>query len=97
MIGFRTIFLLMALSAGSPMAANAEAKSPAYEGGYIMSAYMSCPVTATYGSMWEFVKYQGSKEYNRGYAAFSAALKNTSRPSKLCFDAARLSGFFTVR
>ncbi|RVA36426.1 hypothetical protein EN935_02315 [Mesorhizobium sp. M7D.F.Ca.US.004.03.1.1] len=40
--------------------------------------------------------YQGTKDYNRWFAAFKAALKGP-RPSKICFDAARASGFFTVR
>ena len=78
------------------MAANAETQSAAYESGYIMAAYGLCPVTAIYGNMMKFVKYQGTKEYNRGFEAFMAALKGP-RPSKLCFDAARKSGFFSVR
>jgi len=47
--------------------------------------------------MSKFIKYQGSKDYNRGFAAFEAAFKKGPRPSKLCFDAARESGFFSVR
>jgi hypothetical protein len=84
------------ISVSLPASSNANSKSAAYVGGYIMAAYFSCPVTATYASMNKFFKYQGTKDYNRGYAAFNAALKGP-RPSKVCFDAARESGFFTVR
>ena len=91
------IVLAMAFSAGLQMAANAETRSAAYEGGYIMAAFGTCPVTAIYGSMSKFIKYQGTKDYDRGFAAFEAAFKKGPRPSKLCFDAARESSFFTVR
>ena len=91
-----TIILAMAFSVGLQMAANAETKSDAYKGGYIMAAFFSCPVRAIYSSMNKFFKYQGTKDYDRGYAAFEVALKGP-RPSKVCFDAARESGFFTVR
>lgn len=87
----------VAFSVILPISVNAKAKSAAYEGGYIMSAFGTCPVTAIYGSMWKFIKYQGSKEYNRGFADFEAAFKKGPSPSKLCWDAARKSGFFTVR
>lgn len=93
----RTIIVAMALNAFLPFVANADEKSAAYEGGYIMSAFGTCPVTAIYGSMWKFIKYQGSKEYNRGFADFEAAFKKGPSPSKLCWDAARKSGFFTIR
>src|SRR5262249_21345145 len=81
-----TIMLAMSFSIGPQMAAIAETKSAAFEGGYIMAAYFTCPVTATYSSMNKFFKYQGTKDYDRGYAAFKAALKGP-RPSKVCFDA----------
>jgi hypothetical protein len=86
----------LAFTIGLPMPSNADDKSAAYEGGYIMAAFFLCPVTNTYSSMSKFFKYQGTKDYDRGFAAFKAALKGP-RPSKICFDAARESGFFTVR
>ena len=86
----------LAFTIVSPMPSNAGAKSAAYEGGYIMAAFGLCPVTNIYSSMSKFIKYQGTKDYDRGFAAFKAALKGP-RPSKICFDAARESGFFTVR
>lgn len=92
-----SVVTVVALTVSLPMSATADAKSAAYEGGYIMAAFGSCPVTAIFGSMGKFIKYQGSKDYNRGFAAFEAAFKKGPRPSKLCFDAARESGFFSVR
>ncbi|TPI77688.1 MULTISPECIES: hypothetical protein [unclassified Mesorhizobium] len=98
-IGTTTIKVIAAVALGISLhvSANADAKSTAYEGGYIMAAFGSCPVVAIFGSMSRFIKYQGSKDYNRGFAAFEAAFKKGPRPSKLCFDAARESGFFSVR
>ncbi|TIT09454.1 MAG: hypothetical protein E5W74_19825 [Mesorhizobium sp.] len=96
MRGGSTIIATVAFSGFFVFIANAEGKSPAFEGGYIMAAFGKCPVTAIFGSMSKFIKYQGSKEYNRGFAAFEAAFKKGS-PSKLCFDAARESNFFSVR
>lgn len=92
-----TVILALSFSACLHMAANAETRSAAYEGGYIMAAFGTCPVTAIYGRMERFIKYIGTRDYNRGYAAFEAEFKKSSRPSKLCFDAARESDFFSVR
>ena len=92
-----SVITTVAVGVSLPMSANADAKSAAYEGGYIMAAFGSCPVTAIFGSMSKFIKYQGSKDYNRGFAAFETAFKKSPGPSKVCFDAARESGFFSVR
>ncbi|CCV11096.1 exported hypothetical protein [Mesorhizobium sp. STM 4661] len=92
----RRVVAVSALGASLLLSPNAYAKSAAYQGGYIMAAYFSCPNAYAYSSMNNFFKYQGTKEYDRGYAAFLAELKGP-RPSKVCFDAARASGFFTVR
>ena len=86
----------LAFTVSLPASSNADAKSAAYKGGYIMAAFGFCPVTNIYSSMSKFIKYQGTKEYNRGFAAFKVALKGP-QPRKICFDAARESGFFTVR
>lgn len=92
----RALAPAIALILSSTVSPNSAAKSAAYEGGYIMAAFGLCPVTNIYSSMGKFIKYQGTKDYDRGFAAFEAALKGP-RPSKICFDAARASGFFTVR
>ncbi len=92
----RDVIPALALAAGSLMSSSAQAKSEAYEIGYVMAAYFWCPNAYAYSSMPDFFKYQGTSEYNRGYAAFRAALKGP-RPSKVCFDTARASGWFTVR
>ncbi|RTM06916.1 MAG: hypothetical protein EKK31_13055 [Hyphomicrobiales bacterium] len=93
----RTIILAVTFSAFLQLTANAETKSAAYQAGYIMSAFGTCPVTAIYGRMGKFIKYMGTKDYNRGFAAFEVDFKKNSRPSKLCFDTAREGDFFTVR
>ncbi|MCF6103852.1 hypothetical protein [Mesorhizobium muleiense] len=86
----------LALAVTSLGSTNAQAGSEAFDTGYQMAAFLLCPSVYKYSDMKNFNKYDKTSEYKRGFAALRAALKGP-RPSKVCFDAARASGWFNAR
>ncbi|MER9890655.1 hypothetical protein NKJ40_00885 [Mesorhizobium sp. M0119] len=91
----------MVICANSFVPTAAHANSVAFDHGYQMAAYLFCSQSIyndrRFGDfLIEDRKHDKTKEYNRGVAALKAALKGT-HPSKVCFDAARASGWWTDR
>jgi hypothetical protein len=92
----RANLVALAFSIVLMLSPDAHAGSKAFDIGYEMGAFFECPYVYKYSNMPDFFKYQTTRDYIRGYNALKAALKGT-HPSKVCFDAARASGWFTVR
>ncbi|MER9791328.1 hypothetical protein [Mesorhizobium sp. M0213] len=91
----------MVICANSFTPTAARANSVAFDYGYQMAAYLFCSQSIyndrRFGDfLVEDGKYDKTKEYNRGVAALKAALKGP-HPRKVCFDAARASGWWTDR
>jgi hypothetical protein len=88
--------VVLSLGVASLVPSNAQAGSEAFNTGYQMAAFLLCPYVYNYSSMKNFMKYDKTSEYKRGFAALRAALKGPN-PSKVCFDAGRASGWFNAR
>lgn len=91
----------MVICVNAFVSTGAHTNSVAFDHGYQMAAYLFCSQSIyndkRFGDfLVENMKYDKTKEYNRGVAALKAALKG-KRPSKVCFDAARASGSWTAR
>lgn len=92
----RAATVALALGVAPLVPSNAQAGSKAFDTGYQMAAFLLCPYVYKYSTMGDFIKYDKTSEYKQGFSALRAALKGP-HPSKVCFDAARASGWFTVR
>jgi hypothetical protein len=81
---------------------NANAGSADYDIGYNQAAWLLCPHhKVIYNSagasrfIGQDIKSRNSRDYQRGFAAFKAGLKD-DHASERCFAAARASGWWTT-